>query len=74
MRKSKKYIRMPAYALLLVAAILILLAGIPSCSSGDTQNEQFNNNSSGMDRDHTQVDKEDTLQVNSSVIKDSIKK
>ncbi len=64
---------MPAYVIALFSLMAILLAGIPSCSSGDVQSEQLNNNGTGMDRDHTDVQPEDTLQVDSSAIRDSLK-
>lgn len=65
---------MPAYQMLILALMGVFLAGIPSCSGGEVQEEQFNNNSSGADRDHTSVHKEDTLHIEPSAIEDSIRK
>jgi hypothetical protein len=70
-RKSKRHKSVSAYLLSILAILITLLAGIPSCSNREAQNEQFDSNP-GIDRDHTEVHKEDTLKVNPSEIRDSI--
>jgi hypothetical protein len=55
-----------------MAIVITLLAGIPSCTNQEAQSEHFNNNSTGADRDHTEVHQEDTLKINSSELRDSL--
>lgn len=73
-RQHKKHKKISAYILSLTAIFIALLAGVPSCSNREAQSEQFNNNSVGADRDHTQVHKDDTFKVSGSELMDSIPK
>lgn len=70
--KHKKYRNASGYKISLIAILLTSLAGIPACSGQETQRENFDNNSTGMDRDKTQVHKTDTLEIDNSEIKDSV--
>jgi hypothetical protein len=73
-RQYKRHRKVSAYFVSVTAILITLLAGIPSCSSQETHNEQFDNNSTGMDRDHTEVHQEDTLKVDTNEIRDNIRK
>lgn len=73
-RQYKRKKTLSSYVVSLMAIFILLLAGVPSCSSPDAQTEQFDNNSSGMDQDHTEVHKDDTLNVDAAQIKDSLQK
>jgi hypothetical protein len=71
-RKSKRKRRLSSYTIYVTAVLIALLAGIPSCSNQEANEENFDNNSTGMDRDHTQVHQEDTLKINSAELRDSV--
>ena len=73
-RQNKRRKRISSYAVYLTAILITLLASVPSCSSPEAQSEHFDSNSSGMDRDHTEVHQEDTLKVDAAQIRDSLQK
>jgi uncharacterized lipoprotein YehR (DUF1307 family) len=76
MEKMKRKINRngSAFRISLIAVLCMGLAGIPACSGQEAQSENFNNNSTGADRDKTQIHKNDTLMIDNAEIRDSINK
>jgi len=70
--KNKNCRNVSGYKLSLIAVLCTSLAGVPACSGQEAQSEHFDNNSTGMDRDKTEVHKTDTLKIDNSEIKDSV--
>lgn len=70
-QKSKLNRNGSALKISLVALLCSCLAGIPACSGQETSHENFDNNSTGIDRDKTEVHKNDTLMIDTTEIRDS---
>lgn len=62
---SKQFLKQIA-----VTGLFVSMVYISACTNKDAEREQFNNNSSGMDQDHTAAPP-DTVKLNESMLNDT---